>query len=244
MKNISIVIPARFKSSRFPGKPLAKILGKEMIIRVCEICEKVIKKKDIYVATDDNRIIKVVKKFGFKAVKTPKSCLTGTDRVFQAAKKIKSKIIINVQGDEPVLNPSDIKKIINAKIKFPKHVVCGFNEISYFKAKNINIPKVVFNRNFDMIYMSRALIPACKKTQSVSRVNKQVCIYGFNLRQLKNFSNLKNKGSLEKIEDIELLRFLDLKTKVKMVKVSNRSISVDVKSDINKVVKFLKNEKN
>ena len=123
MKNISIIIPARFKSSRFPGKPLAKILGKEMIIRVCEICEKVIKKKDIYVATDDNRIIKVVKKFGFKSIKTPKNCLTGTDRVFQAAKKIKSKFIINVQGDEPVLNPLDIKKIINAKIKFPKHVV-------------------------------------------------------------------------------------------------------------------------
>lgn len=244
MKNISIIIPARFKSSRFPGKPLAKILGKEMIIRVCEICEKVIKKKDIYVATDDNRIIKVVKKFGFKSIKTPKNCLTGTDRVFQAAKKIKSKFIINVQGDEPVLNPLDIKKIINAKIKFPKHVVCGFNEISYFKAKNINIPKVVFNKNSDMVYMSRALIPGSKKHQNISRVNKQVCIYGFNLKQLKNFSYLKSKGSLEKIEDIELLRFLDLKTKVKMVKVSNRSISVDIKSDINKVENFLKNEKN
>tara|TARA_A100001011_G_C14298599_1_gene839670 strand:- start:2038 stop:2772 length:735 start_codon:yes stop_codon:yes gene_type:complete len=244
MKNISVIIPARFKSSRFPGKPLTKIQGKEMIIRVCEICKKVIKKKNIYVATDDERIIKVVKKFGFNSIKTHKSCLTGTDRVFQAAKKIKSKIIINVQGDEPVIDPSDIKKIINAKIKFPNHVICGFNEIPYSKAENINIPKVVFDRNFDMVYMSRALIPKSKKINYINKVFKQVCIYGFNLKQLKEFSSLKSKGSLEKIEDIELLRFLDLKTKVKMVKVSNRSISVDIRSDIKKVVKFLKNEKN
>lgn len=239
MSKVSIIIPARFKSSRFPGKPLIKILGTEMIIRVCNICEKILKKKNIYVATDDNRIARVVKKFGFNYILTKKNCLTGTDRVFQAAKKIKSKIIINVQGDEPVINPKDIKKIIKAKIKFPNHVICGFNEIPYSVADNVNIPKVVFDKNYNMVYMSRALIPKNKNLKKKNKIFKQVCIYGFNKNQLKEFSSLKKKGSLEKIEDIELLRFLDLKSKVKMVKVSNKSISVDVKADVKKIENFL-----
>ena len=117
MKEVSIIIPARFKSSRFPGKPLAKILGKEMILRVCDICKKVIK-KNVFVATDDKRIIKTVSRSDYNFIKTSKNCLTGTDRVFQASKKIKTNIIINVQGDEPVINPSDIKKIIKAKKDF------------------------------------------------------------------------------------------------------------------------------
>ena len=109
--------------------------------------KKVIK-KNVYVATDDERIIKTVSKAGYNFIKTSKNCLTGTDRVFQASKKIKTNIIINVQGDEPVINPSDIKKIIKAKKRFPDHVICGFNEIPYKKADNINIPKVVFNKKF------------------------------------------------------------------------------------------------
>tara|TARA_B100000575_G_C23086558_1_gene626228 strand:- start:704 stop:1429 length:726 start_codon:yes stop_codon:yes gene_type:complete len=240
MKNISIIIPARFKSSRFPGKPLAKILGKEMILRVCDICKKVIKKKNIYVATDDKRIVETVLKAGYNYIKTNTNCLTGTDRVFQASKKIKTKIIINVQGDEPVVNPSDIKKIIKAKKLFPNHVICGFNEIPYEKAKNINIPKVVFNNQLEMVYMSRSLIPRSKNIKNTNKVFKQVCIYGFNFNQLKKFNSIKNRGTLEKIEDIELLRFLDLKINVKMVKVSGGSISVDVKEDIKRVERFLK----
>ena len=88
MKEVSIIIPARFKSSRFPGKPLAKILGKEMILRVCDICKKVIK-KNVYVATDDERIIKTVSKAGYNFIKTSKNCLTGTDRVFKLQKRLK-----------------------------------------------------------------------------------------------------------------------------------------------------------
>ena len=91
-----------------------------------------------------------------------------------------------------------------------------------------------------MVYMSRSLIPKRKNINNKNKVFKQVCIYGFNLNQLKKFNSLRNRGSLEKIEDIELLRFLDLNINVKMVKVSKRSISVDVKQDIKKVEKFLK----
>jgi 3-deoxy-manno-octulosonate cytidylyltransferase (CMP-KDO synthetase) len=241
MNNISIVIPARYNSSRFPGKPLAKILGKEMIVRVCDICSKVLKRKNIYVATDDNRISAVVKKKGYNFIKTKEGCLTGTDRVFYASKKIKSNLIINVQGDEPIIDSADINKIIKAKKKFPHHVICGFNKITLLEAKNKNIPKVVFNKNFDMIYMSRAVIPENKpKNKKNYEIYKQVCIYAFNKKQLAKYGNLKRKGTLEKIEDIELLRFLDLNIPIKMIKVNNRSIAVDVIKDIKKVESFLK----
>lgn len=244
MDDVSIVIPARYKSSRFPGKPLAKILGIEMILRVCNICSKVLKKKYIYVATDDKRILNVVNFAGYKSIKTSKQCLTGTDRVFQASKKINSKIIINVQGDEPIINSLDIKKIISAKIKFPNHVICGFNEIHPSNANSTNIPKVVFNKNSEMIYMSRSVIPGNKKDKIKYKIFKQVCIYGFNKKELYQYGQQNKKSYLEKIEDIELLRFLDLNIPIKMIKVSNRSIAVDIKNDIKKVEIFLKNEKN
>ena len=204
MKNVSIIIPARFKSTRFPGKPLTKISGIEMIIRVCNICEKVIKKKNIYVATDDNRIARVVEKFGYNCILTKINCLTGTDRVFQASKKIKSKIIINVQGDEPVINPNDIKKIIKAKINFPRHVICGFNEIPYSGSENINIPKVVFNSNYDMVYMSRALI---LKNKNLKIKNKILVKGGIAIKGLENFTRITTGPKNEMNKIINILKY-------------------------------------
>ena len=116
----AIIIPARYKSSRFPGKPLAKILGKEMILRVLNICAKAINKKNIYVATDDNRIKIRVLENNFQAIMTPKQCKTGTDRVAIASKKINARIFVNVQGDEPLINYKDIKKLYLPKKNFPK----------------------------------------------------------------------------------------------------------------------------
>ena len=101
----SIIIPARYGSSRYSGKPLVKILGREMILRVADICKKVVKKKNLFIATDDRRISKKVSENGYNFVMTSKKCLTGTDRVAEASKKIKSDIYINVQGDEPTINP-------------------------------------------------------------------------------------------------------------------------------------------
>ena len=114
----AIIIPARFNSSRFPGKPLAKILGKEMILRVLDICKKTISKNKIFVATDDKRIKKVVEKNKFKVLLTSRKCKTGTDRVAEASLKVKAKIIVNVQGDEPLINYKDILKIVSAKKNF------------------------------------------------------------------------------------------------------------------------------
>ena len=170
--NLAIIIPARYGSTRYKGKPLVKILGREMILRVADICSKVVRKKNLFIATDSKKISEVVKKNNYNFIKTSKSCLTGTDRVGQASKKIRAKIIINVQGDEPLINPKDIKKIIKAKKKFPNHVICGFDRVHKFENPySVNLPKVVVNSKNDLIYMSRSPIPGSKKKSEGKKIS-------------------------------------------------------------------------
>ena len=175
MRKILIIIPARYKSSRFPGKPLKKILGRELVLRVADRCKKISNKRDLIIATDNSMISKVAKKENFKVIMTSQNCLTGTDRVAEVAKKINSKIYINVQGDEPLVNPRDIKKIISQKIKYPNHIICGFAKIRNFEnPASKNIPKVVMNKNNELVYISRALVPSSKKKVKYSFTNKYV----------------------------------------------------------------------
>ena len=238
---ISIIIPARYGSTRYKGKPLVKILGKEMVIRVANICKQAIKSKDVYIATDHKKIADLAKKEGYKSVKTSTKCLTGTDRVAEASKKIKSKIFINVQGDEPLINPRDIIKVINEKKKFPNHVICGYDKVHKSEdPESINIPKVIVNSKNDLVYISRSLIPGSKKKAKKHNFLKQVCIYAFNKRQLNKFYETKKKSNLEKIEDIEILRFFDLNIKIKMVKLNSNSVAVDEIKDVKKAEKILK----
>jgi 3-deoxy-manno-octulosonate cytidylyltransferase (CMP-KDO synthetase) len=165
--------------------------------------------------------------------------MTGTDRVAEASKKIKGKIFINVQGDEPLVKPSDIRKIIKYKLKYKNNVICGYNQIpNRENAKSNSLPKVVFNKNKELIYISRSLIPGSKK--NVNKYYKQVCIYGFNKNELSKFHSFKKKSKIELIEDIELLRFFETKIRILMVKLSNSSIAVDYPSDVRKVEKLIK----
>ena len=236
----SIIIPARYGSSRYRGKPLVKILGREMILRVADICKK-IKNVRVFIATDSKKIANVAEKNGYDYIMTSKNCLTGTDRVAEASKKIKSEIFINVQGDEPTISPRDIQKIMNTKKKFPNHVICGYDKIHNFESpKNINLPKVVVNSKDELIYISRALVPGTKKKNQNINYFKQVCIYAFNKKQLKKFHLKKRKSIIEKIEDIEILRFFDLDEKIKMVKLNSNSVAVDEMRDVKKAEKLLK----
>ena len=141
-----IIIPARFNSTRFLGKPLIKIFGKELIKWVADIAIKTVGKKNVYVATENLKIVNFLKKEKINFILTSKNCLTGTDRVAEASKKIKANIYINLQGDEPLVNPSDIKKIILAKNKNKNKVICGYtNLLDQEDPNNINIPKVIIN---------------------------------------------------------------------------------------------------
>ena len=238
MKTV-IIIPARYGSKRYKGKPLVKILGKEMVLRVADICKKVNNVK-VFIATDSKKIANVAKKNYHRHVMTSSKCLTGTDRVAEAAQKIRSKIYINVQGDEPTINPEDIRKIINAKKKFPNHVICGYDEVHKLEdVANVNLPKVLVNNKSELIYISRSVIPGSKSKNRNLKYFKQVCIYAFNKDQLKKFTLKRKKSTIEEIEDIEILRFFDLDIKVKMIKLNSNSVAVDEKKDVKKVEKLI-----
>tara|TARA_B100001540_G_scaffold317608_1_gene351561 strand:+ start:610 stop:1344 length:735 start_codon:yes stop_codon:yes gene_type:complete len=240
MKNYILVIPARFNSKRLPGKPLLDICGLPMIIRTFYQCAKVIPKSKIYVATDDKRIQKVCNNYKVNCLLTSKSCLTGTDRIAEVAKKIKAKIYLNVQGDEPICNTRDIKILLNASLKNPNSIINGYTEI---KDKKLfysgHIPKVVFRNDGRLLYQSRAPIPTTKDKRFI-KAWRQVCIYSLPYKSLKIFSKNKRKTTLESIEDCELLRFLELGLDVKLIKMSNKSIAVDTKNNLIEVRKILK----
>jgi 3-deoxy-manno-octulosonate cytidylyltransferase (CMP-KDO synthetase) len=240
----AIIIPARYSSSRYPGKPLAKINGKELILWVNEIAEKTVGKKHTYVATDSIKISEFLKRKKINTILTSPRCLTGTDRVAESSLHLNYEIFVNLQGDEPLVKIKDIKKIIKLKKKFFNCVICGYTNFSQKEnIKNINIPKVIFNKNKKLIYLSRLPIPGyknfLKKNDHKINYYKQVCIYAFNKLELQKFYKTKKKSIIEKTEDIELLRFFDLDTDIMMVKTSSSSMAVDVKSDIKKIERYL-----
>ena len=243
MKTV-IIIPARYGSSRYEGKPLIIINKIPLIIRVVKKCIKALGKQSVFVATDDKRISTVVKDYGYNYIMTSKKNLTGTDRVAEASKKINADIIVNVQGDEPLINPQDIKKVIDQKKKKMSDVVCAYCELRADENSNRRtIPKVVFNENKELLYISRSPIPNSKKKENKIKYFKQVCIYAFTKNELNFFKGFKRKSKIEKIEDIEILRFFETNKKIKMVKVSNSSVAVDEPSDKKKVERILNEKK-
>ena len=236
MKSI-IVIPARFKSSRFPGKPLAKILDKPMIQWVAELSAKVVSRENVYIATENTKIFNAVTELGYEAIMTSEKCLTGTDRLAEIAKKVKADIYVNVQGDEPMVKPKDIQKIIDAKKKYPDDVINGYTRIEKDEDTNsINIPKVIFTDDKRLVYISRKALPGFKEKKNEPQVYyKQVCIYAFNRQELLTYGSYGRKSILEQSEDIEILRFLEWDKTIRLVQTSSGSLAVDEARDIEKV---------
>ncbi len=238
-----LVIPARHKSTRFPGKPLKKIDGKEMISHVWDKCISAVSEKNVVIATDSKKIFNFCKKNSLNVMMTPKTCLTGTDRLYEVSKKIKKDIYINVQGDEPLISVSDIKNFVKYSIRNKKKVVNAYTNIDNKKDYySLNVPKLVFDKFNNLLYMSRSNIPGNKKNEFLTAY-KQVCIYSFPYDHLKIFGQMKSKTEFEKFEDIEILRFLELGINVKMFRVSNASIGVDTLEDLIKVEKIIKKNK-
>lgn len=233
-----LVIPARYNSTRLPGKPLINIAGIPMILRTYNQCAQVVSKSLIFIATDNKKIKKLCDENKINVIMTKKSCLTGTDRIAEVAKKIKKNFYINVQGDEPICNPSDIKKLIKTAIKYPNEVINGYTEIKDEREfRSPNIPKVIFRNDGRLLYQSRAGIPTTKKNEFI-KAWKQVCIYSLPYSKLISFSS-KKKTFLEKLEDCELNRFLELGFEVKMIKMSNKSKAVDTIEDVKEVNRIL-----
>jgi len=237
--DIKIVIPSRYKSSRFPGKSLVDLRGKSLIERVWERCCMAIPEKDVFVATEDEIIRKHCEEKGIQVIMTTDKCLTGTDRVYEVSLNLDADLIINVQGDEPLISPNDIIKIINAYCEDPGTVYCGMCPVlSEEDFRSSSVPKVVTKDNNELLYMSRAPIPTDKNLGFINSM-KQVCIYAFPKDALRDFGNSKNKSRLEQIEDIEILRFFELGYSIKMVEVSQSSIAIDYPKDVDRVIKAI-----
>lgn len=239
-RSFVVVIPARLASTRLPEKPLIDILGKSLIQRTYEQCIKVIPKDKVYVATDCERIQKHCQKRGMQVVMTSFDCLTGTDRVAEFATKISADYYINVQGDEPLINPNDILEVLKSTEKYSGEVINGFAPIDEEESyRSLTIPKVVCRPDGRLLYMSRSPIPGNKKNSFVKSW-KQVCIYGFPKEALVKFAELGHKTELESMEDIEILRFLEMGYEVRMVLLSKDSIAVDTPRDVQKVISKIK----
>lgn len=236
-----IIIPARYKSSRFPGKPLVDILGETLIERVWKQCIKAFDSDKVYVATDDEKVRKHCEEVGMQYIMTSEKCLTGTDRVAEAYKNLNKEYdtIINVQGDEPLIEPEDILAVAEEHQKFPNIICCGTCKIESEKEfRNPNIIKIIMNDNNYLLYASRGAIPTDKEL-GFRCAYKQVCIYAFSQDSLSSF-NSGSKTTLESIEDVEFLRFLETGYSIKMVPVSGSSIPVDIPSDVVKVKNALR----
>ncbi len=230
-----IVIPARYSSSRLPGKPLVNLSGVPMIIRTYRQCLKAVPADKIYVATDDERIQSLCSRHDIQVLMTSSACLTGTDRVAETAGQVDVDIYINVQGDEPVFNPDDLTRLIKSAAKHPDQVIngyCAIRDDELFRSGTI--PKVVMRPDGRLLYMSRAPIPT-NKNQEFVKSWRQVCAYAYPKAAIQAFAAYTNKSLLEEIEDIEILRFLELGFEVRMIEMSDESIAVDTPEDILRV---------
>ena len=241
-KGLSVIgiIPARYGSTRLPAKALAMISGKPMIQHVYERCMKSGLLSEILVATDDKRIFDAVLSFGGNAVMTSKVHKSGTDRIGEAVKKIKCDIVVNIQGDEPMIDPRNIDKAIEPLLtdkSINVSTICvkikDKKEIS-----NPNVVKVIKDKNNNALYFSRSVIPFNRDSGRVEYF-KHIGLYVYRRDYLLNLIKMK-QSPLEKAEKLEQLRILDNGCKIKVVTVNRDSHSVDTPGDLKLIRSLIK----
>jgi 3-deoxy-manno-octulosonate cytidylyltransferase (CMP-KDO synthetase) len=232
------VIPCRYQSSRFPGKSLALINGKPMMWHVYQRALESNVLDEVYIATDDERIVKVANEHNLKTVMTSDKHETGTDRVAEVASQIQADYYINIQGDEPFIEPEAIKLVAQAIIDCDNPLVQAANAYTSIQdtsdVVDTNTVKVVMDVNQRALAYSRQPIPYPKA--NTAKYSKQLGLYAFKQSGLQVFSeNLP--ASLEKVEGVEMYRLLEHGYSIQMVKTNDVSISVDTPSDLKRVQK-------
>jgi 3-deoxy-manno-octulosonate cytidylyltransferase (CMP-KDO synthetase) len=238
MKYIA-VIPARYASSRFPGKPLAMISGKSMIRRVYDGVNEIQGISETYVATDDERIADEVKSFGGNVIMTGE-CASGTDRLYSACKNLDFDIVLNIQGDEPLVNTEIVQSLMSAfddtsvKMATLCHVIENESEIS-----NPNIAKLIVDSNSDAIYFSRCTIPYNRDNIMDVVYRKHIGMYAYTKEMLAEFANWE-QTPLEKAECLEQLRVIEHGGKIRVVETQHNSIGVDLPEHITVIEEELK----
>jgi 3-deoxy-manno-octulosonate cytidylyltransferase (CMP-KDO synthetase) len=241
------VIPARYASSRFPGKPLAPIAGRPMIQHVFERVRKATRVSRVVVATDDERIAEAVRAFGGEAVLTRSDHRCGTERVAEVAVHIPADLYVNVQGDEPLLDPAAVDAVVEAleaglAASPPVAIATLFVPVALpAEIMDPNIVKVVTDFDGNALYFSRAPIPWVRDDvhRHTARHLKHLGIYAFAREALLEFPTLP-PGELEPLEQLEQLRWLENGYAIRAAEFAYDSVSVDVPADVERVEKILR----
>jgi len=235
------VIPARYDSVRFPGKPLAKLFGTPIIQHVYKKVKETKLFDDVIVATDDKRIFDKVTEFGGKVMLTSKKHQSGTDRVAEICVKIECDIVVNVQGDEPFISKKPLEELVKAFKNEEVEVASLMHKITS-EIDNPNYVKVVCDVNNFALYFSRSVIPFNRESKSQipnPEYFKHIGVYAFRKEALKKFVDLP-QSNLEKIEKLEQLRLLENGYKIKMVETEYTGIGIDTPEDLRKAEEMMK----
>jgi 3-deoxy-manno-octulosonate cytidylyltransferase (CMP-KDO synthetase) len=235
MKTV-IVIPARMKSSRLPGKPLIKINGITILERVYSKCKKVLSEDKIFVATESKEIVEFCKKKNFNCVNTGKAN-TALDRIGQFSYKVNADIYINVQGDEPIINVNDIKKIINFSSKYKNAVLFGKAPCDKKTFFDYSKAKVTVDENSKVLYTGRSGIPLSSKGKFAGAY-KAIWIYSLPKKLIRKYLS-HGYGKLEFLEGNEVLRFLEMNIDTYAINLKGNSWAVDLPKDVEIVKKML-----
>jgi 3-deoxy-manno-octulosonate cytidylyltransferase (CMP-KDO synthetase) len=239
---VIVVIPARFGSTRLPGKPLISLAGKPMIQRVYERAKLAKRADRVIVATDDERIVKAVEGFGGEARMTRTEHRTGTERVAEVAAHEEGDVFVNVQGDEPLLEPNAIDVAVNSLLEEPQASISTVATPikTTGDIMDPNVVKVVLDFDENAIYFSRAPIPWVRDMASkiVVRHLKHLGLYAFQRDALLEYPTLP-QGELERIEQLEQLRWMENGWKIRVAEVEHDAVSVDVPEDVARVEKLL-----
>ena len=242
--NIIGIIPARYESTRFPGKSLADILGFPMVYRVYHQAIKVKELDKVYVATDDTRIENVCKSHNIPVIMTDRKHTNGTERLCEVAQNIEADIYVTIQGDEPLLEPDTISKVIKVLLE-DNEIGCATLKIPYHNpidVINSTTPKVVNDLQNNVILFTRSAIPYPKAALDYI-IYKPIGTYAFRRDTLLKYNELK-KGPLEDAEEIELLRYIENGIKIKIGITDSDTIAVDTPKDLKRVIDILKNKVN
>ncbi len=243
MKSI-IVIPARYGSTRFPGKSLARIQGRPMIQWVWEAASRSRLSETALVATDDDRIADCAAKFGAEVVMTRKSHRSGTDRMAEVAEKVPANLYVNVQGDEPLLAPSAVDDLIRAMMENPRVPIGTLAHPIADEAewRSPEVVKVVRNRHLEALYFSRSPLPFQRTFDPRTPLWRHVGIYAFRARALATFVSLK-PSPLELAESLEQLRALEHGLVIQVIETKYRCLGVDTPADLARVEALLAGSK-
>jgi 3-deoxy-manno-octulosonate cytidylyltransferase (CMP-KDO synthetase) len=243
---VVIVIPARYGSTRLPGKPLVLLAGKPMIQRVYEQAKLAQRADRVIVATDDERIVKAVEGFGGEARMTRPDHRTGTERVAEVAAHTEGDVFVNVQGDEPLLDPVAVDTAVNALLEEPAAAIATVATPLQSAADIMdpNVVKVVLDFDGNALYFSRAPIPWVRDSGSKMQVRhwKHLGLYVFQRDALLDYPTLP-QGELERIEQLEQLRWMENGWKIRVAEVEHDAVSVDVPADVERVERLLLGKK-